>query len=163
MKNDGEDRLDALLEELPREVSPERDLWAQIETGFRARGGSHASWRPAVWRLAAAAMLIVGSSLTTAWYLQRGMPTQVAAFPGDLDMVPASLTNDHGLGQKYRQARQLLLVDFDARFEQLPEESREAVIQNLQVIRTAYPGADETIDTWLSTTEFPDWMRVDGD
>ncbi len=129
-------RVDALLNSLPREVEPERDLWPHIESRLRRR-------TPA-WALqaAAAVVLVVASSLVTASLLRRdGAPTaQTPATAAAALVVPAAFGQPRGLGARYESARHGLERDLEQRMAGMPASARQKLLANLAEMRRA---ADE--------------------
>ena len=73
MKTDDRDpvtRLDEVLDLLPRDIEPPRDLWPAIEARLEPRADAGAPRRWA-WLAAAGVLLVIGSSLITASLLRR--------------------------------------------------------------------------------------------
>ena len=78
----GRDPLDQALASLPESVQPERDLWPQIRAEIEktpiaeptAPGRTQSTW----FRLAAAVVLMLGTSLVTYYLTRQSMPQQTA-------------------------------------------------------------------------------------
>jgi hypothetical protein len=145
------DPLDRALAQLPREVTPPRDLWQSIQAHIevapvvKPERRSFTRW----YQMAAAVLLVIASSLTT-FVLMRGerseqpmIASEVPVKPA-LTAMPASFAG-HGLGQGYAQARAALDKDFAARLSQLPAPTREKVERNLAQIRGAAHEIAETL------------------
>ena len=124
------DPLDRALGSLPREVEPEKDLWAQIEAQIaasppiqqssdvtpRRRFNVSSRWL----QMAAAVLLIAGSSFTT-WVIvqrsadQRVMQAQqstVQQMRPVLNAMPVSFGGVDALGPDYQKARASLSAEF---------------------------------------------------
>ena len=139
--SDPEERaaLDALLARaraLPREAEPERDLWLGIRGRIEASRAAEprrvwgARLSVPVWAAAAAALLLVATTLGTALWLQRGPslddPAAVAA-------LADSLRERDGVTGVHLNLVALL----DERRAQLPPEVVAAVERNLAEIDRA--------------------------
>lgn len=143
------DPLDSLLAELPRDVRPSRDLWADIKAEITAddvratRSGASQRW----WQLAAAVVLIVGSSAVTFFLVQRSMQTQmaeqVAAVRSEttqqmqpvLNAMPVSFGGREGLGKSYEEARAQLDAEYAKRVQNLPPLVRAKVERDIADLR----------------------------
>ena len=62
-----DERIDAALASLPRDLPPARDLWPDIESRLEPRG-RRGAW---AWQAAAAIVLVAVSSLVTATLVRR--------------------------------------------------------------------------------------------
>jgi hypothetical protein len=146
-------RLDARLRELPLEVAPGRDLWPDIAARIEARAPPVASTtrRPAwLWQVAAAVVLVAGSSLLTAHLLDRGRPVQQSAAPvvavsgaaasGAVLAMPAAFGPAGQLDPEYVATRSQLIQLLDGRIAALPPSARAKLEFNLGEMRRA---ADE--------------------
>jgi len=129
--------LDTALDALPRSVEPERDLWPAIEARLepREQRAGH-RW---LWPAAAAALLVVGSSLITATLLRDDEPLVAQRTPADGQLGYASAAFGPGqtLDPAYETARQDLARTLSARIDRLPPDARRQVEKNLAVIRRA--------------------------
>ena len=144
------DPLDRALSQLPRDVTPPRDLWQSIQAQIQSAPASKRERRYFThwYQMAAAVLLVVASSLTT-FVLMRGEPDQPmvaseAPIKPALTAMPASFAGQ-GLGQSYAQMREALDKDFTARLAQLPAPTREKVERNLAQIRVAAHEIAETL------------------
>ncbi len=143
--------LDQAIRDLPMQITPERDLWPQIEkrltprgpgTTDRGAGGPTMTRRSApIWGLAATVLLVATASLTTfvatrAHYAPGGDgATIVAQLPppaAELTPVAASV-----LPVDYTMARGELMAILEASLERLDPASRQVVDGNLREIRAA--------------------------
>ena len=149
------DPLDRALGSLPREVAPEKDLWAQIEAQIAAsppiqqssdvtpprRFNVSSRWL----QMAAAVLLIAGSSFTT-WVIvqrsadQRVMQAQqstVQQMRPVLNAMPVSFGGVDALGPGYQKARASLSAEFERRLAQLPPVTRARLERDLAELRRA--------------------------
>jgi hypothetical protein len=147
----GRDPLDQALASLPEDVTPERDLWPQIraeiaETPIAAPAPerrTQTTW----FRLAAAVVLMLGTSFVTYYVTRQSMQPQVAqtapeSVPApEVSVKPASFSfgSEH-LGAGYLNARAELDKRFQERLATLPAADRAKVEKNLADLRHA---ADE--------------------
>lgn len=124
-----EDKLDKLLEELPHEVEPGRDLWP----GIQARLAPHRRvLRPhALWPLAAAAAIVATVALSLLW---RQPPTttvpQTLARHGSTQPLPRHIEADV-------QARARFAADSLRDDSTLSPHTRAVVLRNLDLIEQA--------------------------
>jgi hypothetical protein len=149
MNTPSRDPLDSLLAELPRDVRSSRDLWSDIKAEITAddtratRPGASQRW----WQLAAAVVLIVGSSAVTFFLVQRSMQTQmaeqVAAVRSEtkkqlepvLNAMPVSFGGHEGLGKSYEEARAQLDAEYAKRVQNLPPLVRAKVERDIADLR----------------------------
>ena len=150
-RNPPEDPLLAKAAELPKDVTPPRDLWPGIAA--RIAQAEAAPAKPAFrWPLALAAGLLVASvSALLTWSLVRDpQPAKPAVIaettPATGEFVPVSYGPNSGLTAKELAARDELFTQFRGAFETLKPETRDAIVKNLAIMQTA---ADE-IDAALA-------------
>ncbi|HET9692820.1 MAG TPA: hypothetical protein VFP48_00430 [Steroidobacteraceae bacterium] len=149
-RHDGDDRLDAALRGLPREIDPGRDLWPGIAARLEPRASSGTRRRPAwVWQTAAAVLLVAGSSLLTAALLdgQRDAGNMAAttqapaaaptAAPADVAAVPVAFGPGAKLDADYLAARRQLTTMLETRMANLPHSTRAKLQVNLAEMRRA--------------------------
>ena len=146
-------RLDAGLGKLPLEVAPGRDLWPDIAARIEERAppvaatSRRSAW---LWQVAAAVVLVAGSSLLTASLLDRNVLVQQSAVPAvqanahaasDAAVVmPAAFGPAGQLDPEYVAARRQLTQVLDQRVAALPTSARAKLEFNLGEMRRA---ADE--------------------
>jgi len=151
-------RLDALIDgearglrqvvdaarELPREITPERDLWPGIAARIEAEkvmvggfGPTRAAWRSRRLWLAAAAVVTV--AVTAFALLWRGRPPAqfvVSTNGTRTDLRLASLEAD-SVRATYAKARQELLTLLFARRSELAPETLKVIDENVLIIDDA--------------------------
>lgn len=130
-------RLDDALERLPRGIGPERDLWPSIEARLEPRAGrADRRW---LWAAAAAALLVVGTSLITATLLRREAPAiaQRAPASGQVGYAAAAFGPGQTLDPTYDAARQELARSLSARIDRLPPDARRKLEKNLAQLHRA--------------------------
>jgi hypothetical protein len=145
------DPLDRRLRTLSAAIEPPRDLWPSIAAELEPRRArTRRAW---LWQAAAAAVLVVSSSVITALWLRPQTPVvaRVAPTPpppqGNITattMTPAAhraaFGPSHALDAEYIKARTQLARMLDERIGRLPAPARQKVELNLAEMRRA---ADE--------------------
>lgn len=150
------DPLDQALGALPQDVAPQRDLWPQIRVEIEKTpivapkpvGNAQANW----FRLAAAVLLVVGTSFVTYYVTRESMQPQVAqvapqAVPApQVTGQPASFSfGSQRLGAGYTNARAELDKRFQERLAALPPADRAKVESNLADLRRAASEISRTL------------------
>jgi len=150
----GNDRLELELSRLPQGVQPERDLWPQIigrlgahQDAYERPGGK--VLRLTGWgQLAAAAALVIISSLVTALVMRERLERETAATVPTMapaataealtaEAMPASFGGTQLMGKGYFEARAALMRTFEARLARLSPAQRDKVQRNLADIQRA--------------------------
>jgi hypothetical protein len=150
------DPLDEALASLPKDVAPQGDLWPQIRAEIEKTpiaAPSHASRVQANWfRLAAAVLLVVGTSFVTYYITRESMQPQVVqvtpeAVPAPQVIgQPASFSfGSQRLGAGYTNARAELDKRFQERLASLPPAARAKVQSNLADLRRAAAEISSTL------------------
>ena len=153
MNTEQQNKLDALMDQVPQNVPSERDLWPGIEARLSRDSRDHpVQWSGWLWRAAAAALLIAGSSFTTAVMMQRNIPETAARGPEETRIVPAGLAGEFVPGQKYRLARESLVADFNVQVAQLPKDTQRKVQNNLAQIERALEEIGAALETNPNST-----------
>jgi hypothetical protein len=139
--------LDAALRDLSGHgLEPGRDLWPGIAARLEPRDARPASRRATwAWQAAAAVLLVAGSSLLTARWMDTRpdggtMATTTPAAtagPADLKAVPAAFGPGARLDAEYLAARRQLTAMLEARMANLPESTRAKLQANLAELRRA--------------------------
>jgi anti-sigma factor RsiW len=124
---------------LPRSLEPERNLWPGIASAIgdskvvRVRFGRRAF-------LAAAAAVLVVSSVITAYFLGRSQTVVTAEAPPAVENGPSAvlLASFDGLGVDGYAARRTELLDaLEARSHELSPDTMNVVMENLRLIDEA--------------------------
>jgi hypothetical protein len=150
------DPLDEALASLPQDVAPDRGLWPQIRTEIEKTpiaAPTPASRVQSNWfRLAAAVLLVLGTSFVTYYVTRQSMQAPVAqvtpeAVPAPQVIgQPASFSfGSQRLGAGYANARAELDKRFQARLASLPPAARVKVESNLADLRRAAAEISRTL------------------
>jgi hypothetical protein len=126
---------------MPRAIEPSRDLWPGIASRIEAERQRSARvppwWRQAV----AAVVLVAGSSLLTAAWLERGRvapaTTATTAPAPAAQVVPATYGPAGGLDPDYLKARRQLGLLLQARMATMPASARAKLELNLAEMHRA--------------------------
>jgi hypothetical protein len=137
-----EQRVDAALLSLSKDVQPERDLWPEIEYRLDSRAPA---WRTWGWQAAAAIALVTISSLVTVSLVRRDQPTvaqaPVAERPSQVPVAPtpmrAAFGPSYALGAEYDAARQQLASQLERRLATMPPSARMKLEANLAEMQRA--------------------------
>ena len=122
---------------LDTNIEPKHDLWPGIlasiehEAPTERLSEGDSTGGSIVWRLAAGVMLVLASSVITAWWVDQSQPENFIAQYG-----PAS--GNFGMNQtldvNYTDARSQLITDLKEHLPDLTPETRQIVEQNLRSI-----------------------------
>jgi hypothetical protein len=157
----GRDPLDDALASLPQDVAAQRDLWPQIRAEIEKTPIAAPARRvEANWfRLAAAVLLVLATSLVTYYVTRQSMQPQIVqtapeALPTpQVTSQPASFNfGAERLGAGYENARAELDKRFQQRLASLPPATRAKVERNLADLRRA---ADEISATLAENPSDP--------
>ena len=177
-ENKFDDKLMAMAAGLPRDVSPERDLWQGIEQAINLPAKPAGTVWNTLWAQAAAVVLLVaGSSGVTYLAVKddggyRG--PQVISADNIFESVAGDFGRQFTLGNDYLEARDKLESGLEEKMQALSADAREDVIKNLQTIRVAISEINEALakepgntllqDLLLSTyhEEISLMVKVDG-
>lgn len=125
-----EDRLDAELRALPRELAPDRDLWPEIAGRIVSR---RRGWVPMA---AAASVLMSAVAALFAWQAYR------TAWTANDAMAAASIAQ---IEESYRFARHDFEADWNTRRQVLDPEVVAVIDRNLEIIRGAQRDIDQAL------------------
>ena len=130
-----DERIDAALASLPRDLPPARDLWPDIESRLEPRG-RRGAW---AWQAAAAIVLVAVSSLVTATLVRRADTPVARASTPDLQaqLTKAAFGPSHSLNAEYDAARRQLAADLERRLAVLPPSARQKLEANLAEMHRA--------------------------
>jgi hypothetical protein len=158
---------------LPRDVSPSRDLWREIEARLEPRGqpAGVIPLRPrrarsrnlGVWAAAAVAatvMVMLGSGATLLLLQQRGGVAPVASTPGGSTAPAATVPGlafaaHETVEQEYLGTLEALEADFELRRGSLSPETQAVVDENLRVIDAAIAEIRAALEADGGSTELP--------
>ena len=163
MSENRRDPLDQALASIPEDVAPERDLWPQIRAEIEKTpivAPAPARREQATWfRLAAAVLLVLATSLVTYYVTRQSMQPQIAQTAPESLPAPEVISQPAGfsfgheqLGAGYVNARAALDKRFQERIAALPAADRVKVERNLADLRRA---ADEISATLAKNPSDP--------
>lgn len=125
---------------LPKEILPTNDLWPGVRNNLNGvPTASRTKTEPSrtktfMFRLAAGLLLVIGSSLSTVWWLQDDGPD---AFIAEFGPTAANFGAIQDLDPEYLAVRTQLVADLESRMPDLTPETREIVEQNLKNIEVS--------------------------
>lgn len=138
-ESDATNRLDEALGRLPPSVDPAHDLWPAIEARLEARAATEARPRRWAWQVAAALLLVAGTSFLTANLVRRDLP-RVGRGPAPVAQeagIAVAYGPAYALDPGYVAARQQLSGMLEERIDGLPASARQKLEANLAEIRRA--------------------------
>lgn len=143
-----DDKLMADVSRLATDISPERDLWPDIEAAITAPAGRRQSrWMPWLAQ-AAAVVLLVGASSTITYHVvkeDRNVVNGAMADTARFDTEFVAFGSGHELGSGFRHARNNLEAELEFELDRLSPEARQEVEDNLAVIRNAIAEINEAL------------------
>jgi hypothetical protein len=130
-----DERIEAALASLPRELQPARDLWPDIESRLEPRG-RRGAW---AWQAAAALALVAVSSLITANLVRRADTPVARTYAPDpqAQVTKAAFGPSYSLNAEYDTARRQLATDLGQRLAGLPPSARQKLEANLAEMHRA--------------------------
>jgi hypothetical protein len=132
-----DDKLTAAARQLATEISPERDLWPEIESAIETPLPQRTRWTP-MFAQAAAVVLLIGASSGLTYLAVKDDGLAVAPGYGTgLNVQTAAFGSRHALGSDYQAARAELAAKLDEELEHLSPEERADVEKSLEVLRGA--------------------------
>lgn len=134
-----DDKLTTAARQLATEISPERDLWPEIESAIEAPlpQRERARWTPMFAQAAAVVLLIGASSGLTYLAVKDDGLAVVPSYGTGLNVEPAAFGSRYSLGSDYQAARAELASKLDEDLERLSPEERADVEKSLEVLRSA--------------------------
>jgi hypothetical protein len=164
MNSSARDPLDSMLAELPREAQPSRDLWKGIEAEISADAPrvSRPLHRQRWLQLAAAVVLIVGSSAVTFFIVQNSMQAEMqrqivlarnavtTGMEPVLQAMPVRFDGHEGLGKGYEEARAQLDAEYAKRIQNLPPVVRAKVERDVADLRRSAREISATLTQYPS-------------
>ena len=130
-----DERIDAALASLPRELQPARDLWPDIESRLEPRG-RRGAW---AWQAAAAIVLVAVSSLVTATLVRRADApvARTSTQASQAAVMPTTFGPSYSLNAEYDMARRQLATDLEQRLAGMPPSARQKLEANLAEMHRA--------------------------
>jgi hypothetical protein len=164
MNSSARDPLDSMLAELPREAQPSRDLWKGIEAEISADAprASRPLHRQRWLQLAAAVVLIVGSSAVTFFIVENSMQAEMqrqivlarnavtTGMEPVLQAMPVRFDGHEGLGKGYEEARAQLDAEYAKRIQNLPPVVRAKVERDVADLRRSAREISATLTQYPS-------------
>lgn len=149
--NTDRDPLDRALSAIAKDVQPSRDLWPEISAAMAQSSPApplrHVAASRWWMQLAAALVLVIGSSLATYFVMQRSQQRDALAAQQEvarklleapaMPAMPASFGGTETLGAGYVQARASLDAEFQRRLAALSPPTRAKVERDLAEVRRA--------------------------
>ena len=133
-----DDELLAMASRLSTEVTPERDLWPDIQAAITTPRRSR--WTPMFAQAAAVVLLVDGSSGVTYFAVtsQDDGPNVVSQpIPANMVFEETAFGGNYTLGSGFQDARGNLASKLDQELERLSPEARTEIEENMQAIRNA--------------------------
>jgi len=129
-----QDKLDAALKRLPREVEPSRDLWPGIEARLARRPHSvRPFW---AYRLAASVLLVVAAGTLWSLYLHRGGST-----------TQEIVATTHASPQSTYFAERAAYAENSVQTAtDLAPATRQVILKNLRIIEVSIQDMQEALD-----------------
>lgn len=141
MNTKPDEKLDALLTRLPRDIEPARDLWPAIAARIAARRSRvHNGWSYGV---AVAAVVVAAAAVT--WSLLRPAPP--------VTQIVARVSADRGVVTKAVD----MLAQFTAQLvsnTDLPPKARAALLDNLRMVNV------DILHTQAALKKYPDDVNL---
>ena len=139
------DDLIAVASELSTEISPERDLWPDIEAALNRSQRSR--WMPMLAQAAVVVLLVGTSSIVTYLAVKNDQPVngsqQIFVRIGPELLFESAAYGK--LGDDYQQAHSDVSSQLHRELEKLSPESRADVERNLAVIRQAMEDINQAL------------------
>ena len=133
-----EDKLTSSASQLATEISPDRDLWPDIESAITQPAPRRFRWQPMLAQAAGVVILVAASSGLT-YLAVKGDRSAVVpqATATDYYVSRTAFGSHHNLGLDYEYARAGLLENFEEELARLSPEERQDIVASLGVIRGA--------------------------
>ena len=147
MNDKTDDKLMDMASQLATGITPERDLWPEIEAAIQEEKPGRTAWTP-YFAQAAAVVLLVAGTATVTWNVAKNDTTYDVPPAGVTSTLDAEFTSfgNFELGQGFQDARSNLAADLDLELDKLSPEARAEVEENLAVIRTAIAEINEALE-----------------
>jgi hypothetical protein len=130
-----DERIDAALASLPRDLPTARDLWPDIESRLEPRR-RRGAW---AWQAAAAIALVAVSSLVTASLVRRADApvARTSTQASQAAVMPTTFGPSYSLNAEYDMARRQLATDLEQRLAGMPPSARQKLEANLAEMHRA--------------------------
>jgi hypothetical protein len=135
-----DEELTRLAAELPKTVSPDRDLWPAIEQAMKPPAQSAVTIWNTPWAQAAAVVLLVAGSSGITYVAVRddgAVSPVVIDSTNVFETVSGDFGGQYTLGNEYLDAHGELQTKLDDKLQLLSPEARDEVVKNLTTIRAA--------------------------
>jgi len=142
-----DEELTRLAATLPTQMSPDRDLWPGIEQAVAKPATT--IWNTP-WAQAAAVVLLVAGSCGIIYVAVRDdapMVSVVIDSTNIFETVSGDFGTKYTLGNEYLDAHSELQNGLDEKLHFLSPEARDAVVKNLDTIRTAIKDINQALAT----------------
>jgi hypothetical protein len=135
------DELMAMAGRLSPGITPERDLWPDIERAIQTPAKPEGKPWNTVWAQAAAVLVLVTGSSGLTYLAMKdvaAVKTPVSEGPAlAFEPVSGSFGSEYSLGPDYLAARSNLAESLDEKLEQLGPATRLEVVSNMDTIQRA--------------------------
>lgn len=136
-----DEQLLARAAQLDTSVMPQRDLWPDIAAAISEPARPERPKRSTWWAQAAAVVVLIGGSSGLTYLALNESDDQVTVV-GDtqtliFEPVSGSFGSQYNLGPDYQDARRGLVANLDDALQNLPAETRDEVVTNIETIRQA--------------------------
>ncbi|MDX1404454.1 MAG: hypothetical protein R3192_07950 [Woeseiaceae bacterium] len=144
-----DDELMAAAGKLATEVSPDRDLWPEIEQSIVSPARRRGAIVNSIWAQAAAVLLLIGGSSGLTYMLMNKQADDVSPVSQGqaliFEPVSANFGSRYSLGPDYQDARRSLIGKMDDELSRLTPEERATVENNIQIIRQAIDDINQAL------------------
>lgn len=146
MNEQHDDKLTTAARQLATKISPERDLWPEIESAITNPVRERSRWTPMFAQAAAVVLLIGASSGLTYLAVKDERVVTVPVYTPEYVFERAAFGGSHNLGPDYQDARADLASRLDQQLTRLSAEEREDVEKTLIVIREAIADINSALE-----------------
>jgi len=129
-----DDELIAAASALSTEISPDRDLWPDIEQAIATP--KRLRWTPLLAQ-AAAVVLLVGASSGITYFTMQEDPVVIERFGAELQFEQTAFGAEQTLGSVYRSAQGDYQTELNKELDRLSPEVRADIEENLGLIKDA--------------------------
>jgi hypothetical protein len=137
MNEERDDRLAVAARQLATDITPQRDLWPDIELAITETAPRRSRWTPMFAQAAAIVLLIGASSGLTYLAVKDDRPVVIQQPAPEYTFERAAFGSNYTLGSDYLDTRADVVARFEQQVARLSAEERQDVDQSLAVIREA--------------------------